>query len=72
MQHETTAPTIEAIGPSEVARPERISLQWRIWLACALVAMANQADPPLWLLTASMPQASFGADWVRYWNIAST
>src|SRR5262245_19977368 len=60
---------IEAPGASARAR---IPQHCRIWFACTLVAMANQADPPIWLLATSMPEQTFGAAWVGYWNIAST
>lgn len=72
MHRAAAPPAIDAIAPTEPITQAGLPDRWGIWLACALVAMANQADPPIWLLATSIPQESFGADAVRNWNIAST
>jgi MFS family permease len=72
MHHAPATPGTTALDAPEPSTQPRVAQRWHIWLACALVAAANQADPPLWLLVASIPEQSFGSAWVRYWSIAST
>ncbi|MFN8516638.1 MAG: MFS transporter [Thermomicrobiales bacterium] len=72
MQSAPVTPGVTALDAIESGAQPRLSQPWHIWLACACVTAANQADPPIWLLLSSVPEQSFGAAWVRYWSIAST